>query len=371
MVCLPAQAQVVTPTQSFPTPAPSGLHDSLYLNFGLSSPNPYAAPLGEETGLQGGLGYGFGLTPTESLLIEARLSNLPLPGSYSWESDFFFSLLANLKFDLTGPDKPAVLYSIAGLGPSWIVNKGYYLGTDSNFRLGLGLDLRLSPGTALTLETDCLVTSLNPSDPWTLGFPRQILDSLVSAGVKFDDPGLHFPLSSPDSSSRRFFAKAAGGFNFTRSTFTHYPDRPVLNGLAQEVDDSQVGVLDFTGSVAMGFDFPDSFSFYLSGEGFTGTYWTLGDWALMANAQYSFETGSFFKPYLFGGLGMDFPSGEWGPAFQWGAGLSFPLEKDFGVYVEAKMFMAYVFYNYPLNPWLDFDSFALYTPVLAGVKYAL
>ncbi len=75
--------------------------------------------------------------------------------------------------------------------------------------------------------------------------------------------------------------------------------------------------------------------------------------------------------FLFGGVGMDFPAQEWGPAFRAGAGGYFSLEKNFGVYVEGKIIMAYVFFNNPINPWLDFNSFKVYTPVLAGVKYGL
>lgn len=170
----------------------------------------------------------------------------------------------------------------------------------------------------------------------------------------------------PDATPRSsFFIKAGGGFDIFRITFKNYYDRPVVGNFDQEEDRDWIGVSDFTGSVAGGVEFPDSFSLFVSSE------WFQNDGSALVNAQLAFWGTNFMKAYFFGGLGMDFNSGALGPALQIGLGSEFPLEKNLGIYVEGKGFFVHLEYRNNSNAQQNFESFEIFTPLLAGLKYKL
>ena len=353
-----------------PKPIPAWEYNFFYFSLGTSDPtSPYESPLGADTGSQGALGYGLNISKTGSLLFEVRFTNVTNEYYFAGQGSLF-SLLANFRLDFVDPDNPTVFYGIVGLGPTWLPD---YYGTGGSFRFGLGLEFPLTLKTSLTLETDGLVTTLDEDYSPFNDYQNRILTQLFSVGLKFNlsnqAPNVAEKRKSPTTGY--YFLKDGGGFSFAQVSFTDYYNRPFFNGFSPEEDTSLVGIEGFTGSLAGGIDFPDSFSLFASSEWFVNSYWFQEDWALMANAQFAFGDLDFLKPYAYMGLGMDFEGRALGPAAQLAVGNNIPLGDHLGLFVEAKIFTAYLFYSYPQNEQLDFHRSQWYIPVLAGVKYNL
>jgi opacity protein-like surface antigen len=152
------------------------IKDSFYFDLGGVTP---IAPNGFQdnwsTGGSLGVGYGFGVSPLFSIVADANFSNFPLqstqagfPGTtYSGGGIHLFTLLVNGKLRFITEDNPVVPYLIFGLGGEHFqsddlttsnggvstTSPGITEG-DFAFRLGIGIDIKLSPGTYLFVETN-------------------------------------------------------------------------------------------------------------------------------------------------------------------------------------------------------------------------
>jgi tetratricopeptide (TPR) repeat protein len=155
----PTESSSPTPITFIP------IRDSFYVNLdGLSSLVTYSIsqpPV--ETAI--GVGYGFGIDKSLSMILDARFGNL---SQYDWNYVTGYTLitiptltfLGNAKFNIVNGDNPVVFYGILGLGPSFYF--GSYSQTYLALRFGLGLDIRLNPGLALTFEFDLVSPTSNP-----------------------------------------------------------------------------------------------------------------------------------------------------------------------------------------------------------------
>jgi opacity protein-like surface antigen len=156
--------------------APAPIKDSFYFDLGGVTP---IAPDGFQnnwsTGGSAGIGYGFGLSQLFSIVVDANFSNFPLqstqagfPGTtYSGGGIHLFTLLVNGKLKFVAEDNPVIPYLIFGLGGQHFqsddlttsnggastTSPGVTEG-DFAFRLGIGIDIKLSPGTYLLVETN-------------------------------------------------------------------------------------------------------------------------------------------------------------------------------------------------------------------------
>lgn len=120
------------------------------------------------------------------------------------------------------------------------------------------------------------------------------------------------------------------------------------------------------GSLAMGVDCPDHFSFFADASVYPKNE------ALTGNAQYTLELSDFVNPYLYAGLGFDFfntatggVNEKLGLAMGWGVGLEFGLEKGARAYTELKGMLG-------SNMGDDYVWVNGFFPVgMAGVKFSL
>ncbi len=363
----PTATTSVTPT---PTPAPS----FIYFDLGTIAPTaPYELPLGNYNRFQGALGFGFPIDRRDAFLLEFRLDGLPPTEKYSGFGEGLFSILANWRLDLVNPDNPAVFYGILGAGLTWPLNEEGSDGESAlSLRMGLGLEIRLSPKTSLLLQTDGLWSGiLRDNNP---GGIQPIFNNLFSVGFKFERPGpastssiIGMPAqASPaggkgtGSAPEAYFLRAAGGIFLVQIFADDYYDRPVENGIAQEQETLLNIPQGFTASLAGGVQCPDHFSYFASVE------WLAKDWGILANAQYTLPDFDLIQPYLYFGLGVDFNNQpSVGPAGQAAAGLECKIVKNLSIFSEVKAYGAFSDWTTGYY-WAD-----LYFPVLAGVKYNL
>ncbi len=185
-------------------------------------------------------------------------------------------------------------------------------------------------------------------------------------------------LRAQNAEGGSFFVKAGGGFVYPELTFTNY-SHPIGNGLSDEIDTSELQIKDLTGSFSAGYDFPGSFSLFGSSE------WYPHDWAVLANAQYTFPAVGLVDPYFFVGIGMDFndmnsftESNQGvpipftvqtiGPAFQLALGADTQLVPHLVAFLEARVFTALTLNSNNDISTEDYYRIDLYIPLLAGLK---
>jgi len=150
-------------------PAPDTVvRDSIFINIGATTPlNPVGFNTNQIPGYNGGLGYGFGLSPIFQLVIDANSDNFPLNSAAfngaSGGNMRIGTLLANIRLRVLAQDNPVVPYLIAGMGAARveqeaITNGGALISPASstaNFagRFGIGIDIRISALAALYIES--------------------------------------------------------------------------------------------------------------------------------------------------------------------------------------------------------------------------
>jgi hypothetical protein len=155
-----------------------------------------------------GLGYGIGLNRMTSLVFSAHYSHFsmdqdmfgfPPPFKVTGGSINTFTLLINGKFILVGQGDPVELYLMPGLGFSQFTSEPFTL-TDTStgesitadetalsesgvaFRFGIGIDIRLTKGVYLTLESDGISSSV-PENVFT---EQVMTSSMFSFGMRLD-----------------------------------------------------------------------------------------------------------------------------------------------------------------------------------------
>jgi hypothetical protein len=144
------------------------VRDSIFVNIGATTPlNPTGFNTTQTPGYNGGLGYGFGLSPLFQLVIDANSDNFPLNSAAfngaSGGNLRIGTLLANIRLRVLAQDNPVVPYLIAGLGAARveqeaITNGGTLISPASstaNFagRFGIGVDIKLTAMAALYIES--------------------------------------------------------------------------------------------------------------------------------------------------------------------------------------------------------------------------
>jgi hypothetical protein len=162
-----------------------------------------------------------------------------------------------------------------------------------------------------------------------------------------------------------FFIKAGAGSYFSEWTFTKF-DRPAINGIPSEVDTTIGAFNDFAGTLALGLDCGDHFSYFLSGE------WLTNEMPIMVNGQYNFPIDDLFQPYAYFGLGLDFMKNSYvRPGSQIGVGANCVLIRGFDVFLETKSYISWGESDDSINPYKGFTRVNIYLPVLAGIKCTL
>ncbi len=146
----------------------TAVRDSIFVNIGATTPlDPANFNSSQTPGYNGGLGYGFGLSPLFQLVIDANSDNFPLNrAAYNGASGGNLrigTLLANIRLRVLAQDNPVVPYLIFGLGAARveqeaITNGGALISpatSTANFagRFGIGIDIRISALAALYVES--------------------------------------------------------------------------------------------------------------------------------------------------------------------------------------------------------------------------
>ncbi|HTC19585.1 MAG TPA: hypothetical protein VK859_01980, partial [bacterium] len=169
------------------------------------------------------------------------------------------------------------------------------------------------------------------------------------------------PTPKPDDI---FFLRTGVGTYLLQFFFDDY-NRPDVNGIPAEVDRYDDPLIGLTASAAGGFECPDHFSYFASGE------WLTNDWSLMVNAQYTFSQLKIIKPYLYTGLGLNFErNNSIGPGVQVGLGAYLTLTENCDVFLESKFYGALGDLISAHNSTLSYSWADGYIPVLAGLKWS-
>jgi opacity protein-like surface antigen len=152
-------------------------------------------------GFNVGMGYGFRLSKLFQLVIDANADIFPLDSSsvaafgLTGGNQFVGTLLANLRYRFLAQDNPVVPYLIGGIGPALVsqitldnygnlVNPGAPT-LNFGFRLGIGMDIRLSELTSLFIEADYYLIAGPNSAPYPNGTWNIAYDS-IRLGGKFN-----------------------------------------------------------------------------------------------------------------------------------------------------------------------------------------
>jgi hypothetical protein len=173
-----ANGNAVPPPPAVETVADSVLKNSFYFDLGGVTPiSPNGFQNSWTTGGSAGFGFGFELSRLVSIVLDASYSTFPIkatqtgfPGiTYSGGGIHLATLLGNIKFKFIAEDNPVIPYIIFGLGPSQFTsdaltatngintatsNATAMSETDFALRFGLGIDIKLSKGTYLSIETN-------------------------------------------------------------------------------------------------------------------------------------------------------------------------------------------------------------------------
>jgi hypothetical protein len=145
--------------------------NSIFVNIGGTTPfSPSSFTSNQTVGYNGGIGFGFGLSPLFQLVLDANADSFPLNnngGFFNGDSGGNLRIgtfLANIRFRFLAEDNPVVPYLIGGMGGARvtqdaITNAGGAVispsSSSTNFaaRLGIGIDIRLSGMAALFVES--------------------------------------------------------------------------------------------------------------------------------------------------------------------------------------------------------------------------
>jgi hypothetical protein len=238
-------------------------------------------------------------------------------------------------------------YLTAGIG-------SYYPFYSNEFipmlQAGAGVQCPLSPGLSAFIESRWDVIFEPPIYGYDYGPTPSpsvtAMDFPVNVGVILDlseedarDPA--FLAAHPPLPRDNFFIKTGGGF---------------------ALDEEGLPVIST--SIALGYDLPSHFSFFISSQAVPG------DWGLLGNVQFTLPTAAFFRPYFFLGLGVAFPDApggaSTGQAGQLGMGLDFQLTQNTSLFTEAKVYGT----DYGYNPALTFNFDNLFI-LATGLKYSL
>ena len=157
--------------------------DSLYVNVGYNTNATY----GYYASSQNTMGFNVGIFPLDSSSVAA----FGLTGG----NQFVGTLLANLRYRFLAQDNPVVPYLIGGIGPALVsqitldnygnlVNPGAPT-LNFGFRLGIGMDIRLSELTSLFIEADYYLIAGPNSAPYPNGTWNIAYDS-IRLGGKFN-----------------------------------------------------------------------------------------------------------------------------------------------------------------------------------------
>ena len=166
-------------------------------------------------------------------------------------------------------------------------------------------------------------------------------------------------------SSDTFFIKGGAGSYFSEWSITKF-NRPAMDGIPSEWDSTIGAFNDFAGSLALGVDCTDHFSYFLSGE------WLTDEVPIMVNGQYNFQVDDLFQPYAYFGLGIDFLKNSYvRPGSQLGVGANFILVRGFDVFLETRSYISWGEFDSPATPQLGFTRWNFSIPVLAGIKCTL
>jgi outer membrane autotransporter protein len=177
--------------------------DSLYMNVGYNANATYAYYGSNQntTGFNVGIGYGFRLSRLFQLVIDANADIFPLDGNtvshlgLTGGDQVVGTLLANLRYRFLAQDNPLVPYLIGGMGPAFVSqitpdNNGNFDNPGAPtlnfaFRLGVGVDIRLSEMTSLFVEADYYLIPGTNSDTNLNGAMNVAYDS-IRLGGKFN-----------------------------------------------------------------------------------------------------------------------------------------------------------------------------------------
>ncbi|HEY5039835.1 MAG TPA: outer membrane beta-barrel protein, partial [bacterium] len=188
---------------------PAKARNSFYLQLGIAS---LVAPdnflFGYSSGVQFEVGYGFGISPSFSILVDTQYCSFPMipsyyPGIYGPGNQTAYvtgggiqiiSFLGNAKFNFVASNNPVVFYGIAGLGPEVFLEDAKYSTSvsatapaysevDLALRLAIGIDIKLSPGLALAIENNSIETFVSQTLSNTGTFSRDNF----SIGLKMDN----------------------------------------------------------------------------------------------------------------------------------------------------------------------------------------
>ena len=188
--------------------------NAFYLDLGSSQQlNTYN---GYSPAFQFGLGYGIGVSRNYSLILETHYAGFtplnsyyyPVPVYYSGTNSsisggglHILSLIPNSKFNFTDRDNPVVFYGCVGFGLSWVFEDALtvnytsptgsytYPGSsnlDWTLSFGIGLEIKLTPGVALTIDNSLVFPIVVPnynSNSYFYGAPDY---GQFSLGLKLD-----------------------------------------------------------------------------------------------------------------------------------------------------------------------------------------
>lgn len=320
-------------TQASEPSADTQAYRNFLLQFGPSLEFPgqnFGVPAGANGGGEVGLGYALNdhlsLWLTESF-FSYSLTYYP-DEIYAWSEEYLDSetvLSARYAFG-DGRLQP---YLGAGVG--------LYAAADNNadhlIQGTLGLKYRISGITSLFIETATnfifqpktrfadIYDNYYGYQPLVTPGYNLLISNPVNAGLIFDFWGAEAVKGQAGllPSGGDFFVQTGVGCTFNQyadeqpSALTVYPD-----------------------SFAAGYDFPNHFSFFTSVERYPG------DWALLANLKFTLVLPIPVQPYVYLGLGLDFPAGEGfssdNTALQAGAGLDINLTRRLDLYGEVKSY---------------------------------
>jgi hypothetical protein len=149
------------------------VRDSIFVNIGWTTPlDPNNYVMNQNPGYNGGLGYGFGLSKLFQLVLDLNSDNFPLnDNSPNYRNTVVTggntrigTFLANIRFRFLAQDNPVVPYLIGGMGGARVEQEAITNGntvlvassSTGNFaaRIGIGIDIRLSPMAALFVESN-------------------------------------------------------------------------------------------------------------------------------------------------------------------------------------------------------------------------
>lgn len=315
---------------------------------------------GYGSGTGGELGLGYALDDHWSFWLTGDVYFLQQ--SYDDYGYFYDSYNVNL-FSLAftaryafgeGPFQP---YVGAGAG---LKMENYLDSADHMLQGVLGMGYKLDKTWSVFLEAKGNFI-FQPLDEYYYGYyssasPAEAtgIDIPINAGMILDFSGAGEPESTAAKAERdvNFFLRTGVGESVITNQYEPY--------------DGSTGNYfpTLSTSIAAGFDFPNQFSF------FTSLQRTPGDWAVLANLQYSLWTPLGFEPYLYLGAGVDFPADPplsfMNNASQAAIGVNIDFSPSTDLYFELKAYNASNF-HYFTSPYGG-DAVGIFE---TGFKYNL